>query len=90
VLDVTQPIVTQSLTQSTLDFSRPPQHRHPGPKPKESFLAPIRRSAPAATVANATNAVNEVALLRQVQALLTIAYANDSNSDSNGPRPRRS
>lgn len=89
VPDVTQP-TTQSLTQSTLDFSRPTQRKRPGPKPTESFLAPIRRSAPAATIVNATNAANEAVLLRQIQALPTIAYDDDSDSDSNGPRPRRS
>jgi hypothetical protein len=84
VPNVTQPIATQS----TLDFSQPTQRIRPGPKPKASFQKPIRRSAPAAAVANATNAANEAALLRQIQALPTTAYADDSNSDLNEPRPR--
>jgi transposase-like protein len=86
--EVTQPIVTQSLTQSTLDFSQPTQRIRTGSKPKESFLKPIRRSAPAANVANATNAANEAVLLRQIQALPIVACIDNSDSDSNGPRPR--
>jgi len=65
------PDVTQStLTQSTLDFSRPTGIR-PGPRTTgQPFLTPIRRStAPAAAIVNATNTANEAALLRQVMAL---------------------
>ena len=77
VPDAAEPIVTQSLTQSTLDFSRPTQRIRPGPKPKASFLTPIRRSAPAATIVNTTNAANEGVLLCQIQALST-TYTNRS------------
>ena len=59
---VVVPVVTQSYTQSTLDFTQPAQHIRPGPKSKESFLAPICRSVPAASVANVTNAANEAVL----------------------------
>ena len=58
------PVVVPDVTQSTLDFSWPTQRIRPGPKPKASFLTPIRRSAPAATVVNATNTANEEVLLR--------------------------
>ena len=77
VPDAAEPIVTQSLTQSTLDFSQPTQRTRPGSKPKTSFLTPIRRSAPAATIVNTTNAANEGVLLCQIQALST-TYTNRS------------
>lgn len=75
VLDVAQSTVTQALlpttiTQSTIDFSRPTGIRL-GPKLKAPTTAPIRRSSPPATaIVNATNATNEAVLLRQVSALL--------------------
>jgi hypothetical protein len=68
--DVAQSTVTQpTLTQSTLGFSRPTSIRT-GPKPTgKPFLTPIRWSAPATAVVNATKTANEAALLRQVTAL---------------------
>jgi transposase-like protein len=91
VPDIAQSTVTPILTQSTLDFSRPTQGLRPGPKPKTTSQKPLRGSyVPAINVANTINKANEDALIRQIQAVSAVEYADessDSDSDSNNPHP---
>lgn len=92
VLDVAQSIVTPTLTQAKLDFSRPTPGIRPGPKHTTAPKKALRGSfTPANDVAIVTNKANEDALRRQIQALPTQHNDNsdsDSNSNSNSPKPR--